>query len=166
MTRKLLLLIAPVLLALQTGCSVRKMAVDLMADALAASGQTFASDDDPELIEAASPFSLKLMESLLQETPTNKDLLLATARGFTQYSYGFVVQEADRIEGEDFQAADTARSRARRLYLRARDYGLRGLDVAHKDFSRILRQDPRAAVRRAHRRDVPLLYWTAVAWAG
>jgi len=29
------------------------------------SGTTYASDDDPELIEAALPFSLKLMESVL-----------------------------------------------------------------------------------------------------
>jgi hypothetical protein len=56
------------------------------------------------------------------------------------------------------------RTRARRLYLRARDYGLRGLDVAHPGFSTKLRADPRAAVRIAGREDVPLLFWTAASW--
>jgi len=40
-------------------------ATNRIADTLAASGTTCASDDDLELIEAALPFSLKLMESVL-----------------------------------------------------------------------------------------------------
>ena len=57
------------------------------------------------------------------------------------------------------------RARARRLYLRARNYGLRGLEVRHKDFEKALRSAPKQAVSIATRRDVPLLYWTAVSWA-
>jgi len=34
------------------GCSVRKAAVNQLANALAAGGDTFASDDDPELVAA------------------------------------------------------------------------------------------------------------------
>ena len=56
------------------------------------------------------------------------------------------------------------RTRARKLYLRARDYGLRGLDVAHQGMSRRLRGEPKAAVEQARKEDVPLLYWTAAAW--
>ena len=40
-------------------------ATNRIADTLAASSTTYASDDDPELIEAALPFNLKLMESEL-----------------------------------------------------------------------------------------------------
>ena len=52
------------------------------------------------------------------------------------------------------------------MYLRARNYGLRGLEVRHKDFEKALRADPKQAVRVATVKDVPLLYWTAVSWAG
>ena len=38
-------------------------------DALAGTGSTFASDDDPELVGEAVPFGLKTMESLLAESP-------------------------------------------------------------------------------------------------
>ena len=43
---------------LATGCSIRRMAVNKVGDALAGGGTTFASDDDPELVKAAVPFSL------------------------------------------------------------------------------------------------------------
>jgi predicted anti-sigma-YlaC factor YlaD len=149
-----------------SGCSIRRMAVNNVGDALAGGGATFASDDDPELVKAAVPFSLKLTESLLNESPRHEGLLLAAASGFTQYSYAFVQQDADEMEDKDLAAAEEMRGCARRLYLRARNYGLRGLGVRHKGFEKGLRADPKQAARAATLKDVPLLYWTAVAWAG
>src|SRR6266536_1595860 len=150
---------------LAAGCSIRKMAVNKLGDALASGGTTFASDDDPELVKAAVPFSLKLMESLLAESPKHKGLLFATASGFTQYAFAFVQQDADEMEGKDLAMATEIRVRARKLYLRARNYGLRGLEVKHPGFDKALRGNPRVAVRAARANDVPLLYWTAISWA-
>ncbi len=48
--------------------------------------------------------------------------------------------------------------------MRARDYGLRGLEVKHKGFAEALRRQPQMAVRVTNTKDVPLLYWTAVSW--
>lgn len=141
------------------------MAVNKVGDALAGGGTTFASDDDPELIKAAVPFSLKLMESLLEESPRHKGLLFATTSGFTQYAYAFVQQDADEAEDKDIAAAAELRARARRLYLRARNYGLRGLEVAHPGFQKALNGNPQSAVAATRIKDVPLLYWTAVSWA-
>jgi len=147
------------------GCSIRRYALNKAADALAQSGATFASDDDPELIKAAAPFSLKLMESLLAENPRHPELLGAAASGFTQYAYAFVQQDADEAEPGDLAAAEALRVRARRLYLRAQRYGLRGLEVKHPGFGKALLANPKATVRTATKADVPLLYWTAAAWA-
>ena len=149
-----------------SGCSIKRMAVNKVGAALAGSGTTFASDDDPELVKAAVPFSLKLMEGLLNQSPRHEELLLATASGFTEYAYAFVQQDADELEDKDLAAAEEMRGRARRLFLRARNYGLRGLEVRHKGFEKALRADPKQAVRAAKLKDVPLLYWTAVSWAG
>lgn len=149
--------------ATTTGC-VTKFAVGKLGDALARSGSTFASDNDPELIGSAVPFSLKLIESLLAEQPRHKGLLLAAASGFTQYSYAFVQEPADELDSQDLAKAAAMHLRARRLYLRARDYGLRGLDARRKGAADALRKDPKAAVRAMDRADVPLLYWTAAAW--
>ncbi len=162
---RLWLLAAALVLAAGHGCSIRQYALNKLGDALAQSGSTFAADDDPDLVKDAVPFSLKLMESLLAETPRHRGLLFATASGFTQYAFAFVQQEADELEERDLAAASAMQARARRLYLRARSYGLRGLEVKHRGFERHLRENPKAAVRAAGQADVPLLYWTAAAWA-
>jgi predicted anti-sigma-YlaC factor YlaD len=154
----------PLALVLTSGCSIKRMAINKLGDALAGGGTAFASDDDPELVRAAVPFSLKLIESLLAESPRHRGLLLAACSGFTQYSYAFVNQEADELADTDMAAGDVLRARAKRLYLRARGYGLRGLEVKHPNFEQALRRNSKAAVRAATSADVPLLFWTAAAW--
>jgi len=146
------------------GCSVKKFAINKLGDSLANSGTTFAADNDPEFVGQAVPFSLKLIEGLLAESPKHKGLLFAAASGFTQYSYAYVQEPSEEIESEDLTKSEALRTRARNLYLRARDYGLRGLDARHASFSLNLRREPKAAVLKAKKGDVPLLYWTAVSW--
>jgi predicted anti-sigma-YlaC factor YlaD len=150
---------------LTSGCSIRHYALNKVADALAQSGTTFSSDDDPELIKAAAPLSLKLMEAILEESPSNKGLLTAAASGFTQYSFAFVQEEADELESTDLAAAEVLRKRALRLYFRAQRYGLRGLEVNYPQFTRNVLLNPKATVLQASKKEVPLLYWTAAAWA-
>jgi len=148
------------------GCvSLKHYAVDRLGDALAADSSGYGSDDDPELVRAAAPFGLKLTESLLAQSPKHTGLLTAAASGFTQYAYAYPQQDADALESRDVEAAFALRMRARRLYLRARDYGLRALETRHAGFTAALDQAPSAAVARLDARDVPALYWTAVAWA-
>ena len=158
--------VAVVLFALvNVGCAVKKIAVNKLGNAIAAGGTTYASDDDPELVREAVPFSLKLMESLLEESPRHRGLLLAACKGFTEYSYAFVQEDADELESQNIAEATRLRGRARRLDLRARDYGLRGLEVRHPGFSKALRETPGEAVRRINSaKEVPWLYWTAASW--
>ena len=146
------------------GCSVRRYAISQLADVVSRSGTAFASDDDPDLVKAASPFSLKLLESMLDEHPRHAGLLTAAARGFTQYAFAFVQQDADELELRDLAACEAMRMRARRLYLRAQSYGLRGLEVKHPGFTNALAANPKTAVAATTKADVPLLYWTAAAW--
>jgi predicted anti-sigma-YlaC factor YlaD len=157
-------LVLPALLALG-GCSLGQLAVNRVGDAIAQGGDSFASDSDPELIQAAAPFSLKLMESLLAESPEHRGLLLAAARGFTQYAYAFVQQDADEAEARDTAAALALRLRARRLYARAREYGLRALEAAHPGFRARLEAEPARALAGLAREDAQCLYWTTVSWA-
>jgi predicted anti-sigma-YlaC factor YlaD len=148
-----------------SGCAIKKIAINKLGDALASGGTSFSSEDDPDLVKDAAPFSLKLMESLLAESPRHRGLLFATSSGFTQYAYAFVQQEADEVEGNDLTAAKALRDRAGRLYLRARKYGLRGLEAKNRGFEDALRANPKRAVLVCKAADVPLMYWTAVSWA-
>jgi len=147
------------------GCSLKQMAVNTIADSLAEGGGVYASDDDPELIREALPFGLKTYESLLQVSPEHRGLLLATAKGFVVYAY-FLKLEADRLEATDLDRTRQLRARASRLFLRGRDYALRGLEVGHSGLTAALRQDATAALAPATREDLGLLYWTGAGWAG
>jgi len=154
-------LVIIVLLVLGTGCSIKRMAVNQVGNALASGGTTFTSDDDPDLVAAAIPFGLKTYESLLAESPKHTGLLLAAAEGFTEYSYAFVDSRIDEAKGESLDRANALRERARKLYLRANRYGMRGLESRHPGFGAALDNDADTALQRVGKRDVPLLYWTA-----
>jgi predicted anti-sigma-YlaC factor YlaD len=147
-----------------SGCSIRHYAMNKVADGLSQTGTAFSSDDDPELIKNAAPFSLKLMETVLAENPKHPGLLTAATSGFTQYAFAFVQEEADELESTDFEAAEALRKRALRLYQRAHRYGMRGLETKHPNFSENLLRDPKKTVLQAGKKEVPLLYWTAAAW--
>jgi hypothetical protein len=141
------------------------MAVKTVANTLSAPGDVFTRDDDPELIRDATPFALKLYESLLESVPTHVPLLISTCGGFTQYGYAFLEAEADSLDASRRAEATALRERALKHYLRARGYCLRAIDVRFgKGTSDALLQDPVAAVAKARKDDVPLLYWTAAAW--
>jgi len=146
-----------------SGCSIKKVAMSKLGDALAGTGTTFESDDDPDLVGESLPFALKLMESVLAESPTHAGLLLATASGFTEYSYAFVGQRAEQAFTENLEESNALRARSRRLYLRARAYGLRALEVRYPGFNSALDNHLQEALARVKKRDVPLLYWTAAA---
>jgi predicted anti-sigma-YlaC factor YlaD len=73
--------------------------------------------------------------------------------------------DLDDLDGR-IDAARAGRERAKKLFLRARDYGLRGLDARHRKMAGRLRAggDVGKALADARKEDVPLLYWTASAW--
>jgi predicted anti-sigma-YlaC factor YlaD len=153
------------LLALSlSGCSIKMMAINTLGNALSEGTSGFATDDDPELIAGAVPFGLKTIESLIEQSPRHKGLLTAAASGFTQYAYAFVQMDADYTEAQDLDRATAMRARAKKLYLRARDYGLRAFEVDFPGFTARLRKDPDAALAKTTKKHVPLLYYTAASW--
>jgi len=152
-------------LILPTGCSISKVATGAVANAIAGTGTVFAGDEDIEFVGAATPFGLKTMEGLLAKLPEHRRLLLAAASGFTQYAYVYIEQPADELADINVVAAYAQRNRARNMYLRARDYGLRGLAVSNAGLSHAIRLNPDGALSKTTIEDVPLLYWTAISWA-
>jgi predicted anti-sigma-YlaC factor YlaD len=152
-------------LAVAPGCSLKTMAVKSVANTLSDTGDVFTRDDDPDLIRDATPFALKLYESLLESVPTHVPLLVATCGSFTQYGYAFLEAEADGLDASRRADATALRERALKHYLRGRGYCLRAIDARFgKGSSQALLQDAPAALRKAQKSDVPLLYWSAASW--
>ena len=139
-----------VLICLSAGGCLKNMAINALGKALASGSSTYATDDDPELVGASLPFALKTLESLIASSPNNVNLLTAACSGFTQYAKVYVEYDADYIEEDDYARARHQRQRARRLYVRALEYGLRGLEacggvVGVDDGSELLSYCPKKA---------------------
>jgi predicted anti-sigma-YlaC factor YlaD len=73
--------------------------------------------------------------------------------------------DAELIETKDYQASVAGKDRALKLYLRARDYCLRSIELRRKGIRAQLVKDPRPEILAwASEKDVPLLYWTGASW--
>lgn len=130
--------------------------------------EAFYREGDLLLAEQALASNLKLLEVFLQASPDNEDLLLQTSQGFGAYAFAFVEDKIARHHS-DSNLHRLHRERARRLYLRGRDYGLRVLVLRHAAFANALTADLttfQATLQHLQKKDVPALFWTAYGWAG
>lgn len=157
-------LIAVAALFLLAGCSIRQMAVDMMADTLGDSGSVYAIDDDPALVREALPFGLKTLEGLATTSPANDTLRVELAKGFAVYAF-LLQDEADRIDAVDRAKSGTLRRRARKLYLRARDYALDALEIRYPGFRATLESDLTDTLAITTSDDADALYWAGAGWA-
>lgn len=111
-------------------------------------------ESDLDLAEKAIPGNLVLLEALYRAK--NKDdehLAFLLTQGYTGYTLGFV---------EDVDA-----DRAKVLYARARDYGLRALKNNNNDFAKAFNEGAvefKKSLGKFSNEDVPLIFWTANAW--
>jgi len=148
------------------GCGlIKKGAISGMANSMSESAVVYSRDEDPELVADAFPFMLKTLEGLLIEAPKNQNLLVAACEAFTSYTQAFVAMPADVLEEEDLDAARAQRVRAGKLFVRARGFGLRALELNHEGITEGLDSNPDSALAGMKEEDVPALYWTGAAWA-
>jgi predicted anti-sigma-YlaC factor YlaD len=153
------------LATLLSGCSLRQYAVNMVGDMLADGGTVYESDDDIILVGEALPFSIKLLETLVEESPRNPGLLIATSRAYVLYAYAYVQHRAELVAPDNIKTAKVYRDRARRLYMRAYGYAIRALELSYPGIEARLTEDPQHALAEVGERDteraVATLYWTA-----
>ena len=146
------------------GCSLRSMAVNAIVPTLA-NPDVYRSEEDPELARAALPFLLKTIESILDAEPDQDQALVFACTGFTLYGNAFLQVDADVAEWEgDYDRSAALRDRTWRVYVRARDYCLRSLELRYAGIGAGLRDDPTAALADTNAEDVEVLYLLAAAW--
>ena len=162
MATRLCVVVVAVMLA---GCSPKKMGISRMADALSSTASAFTRDNDPEFVRQAAPSTLKMVEMMIEGSPTHQGLLMTACSGFTQYAYAFLQADADVAEPST-QSAKDLKARAAAMYDRARDYCLRALEIRHPGGAKGLQSDPKMVLASMAAPDVPALYWTGVAWGG
>ena len=155
---------ASLLIGLLTGCSVQHQLLNRAGDLLSAENSS--TDDDLELLMHASAYQLKLSESLLQEIPGHLKLAEAVTRGYTQYAFVYLIDEADRMESESVQRASALRARAAKMLSRAKSLGLKSLTMQYPDLNHYLQGKGLKRPVQISKQDAGLAYWTMTAWAG
>jgi predicted anti-sigma-YlaC factor YlaD len=165
----LLLMLAGILPFL-SACSINKMVMNKVSDALTGSGSSdvFTGDSDPQLVGDAIPFAIKMYESLLAQNPEHQGLLLTTGSLFVMYANAFVQGPADMMGLEQFEEREAAKERAKRFYIRGTDILYRALDAKYPGdkktpkFSEATVEagtlDP--ILKKMKKDDVALLYWS------
>jgi predicted anti-sigma-YlaC factor YlaD len=159
-----LLLLSALLLS---SCSINKLAVRAVAGMLGGGGDStvFTGDEDPELVGDALPFALKVYESLLAADPSNAELCLSTGSAFCMYAFAFVQAPADLLPEAEVERQIAMKSRAKKLFMRAREYVLRGIELRHKGFRAELDKGrAAAALAMLKPADIDFLYWAGASW--
>ena len=150
-------------ICLASACSVKKFAARQVGDALSSDPSTFETDPDVDLVGDALPFSLKLVESLLEITPRHRGLLATAAKGFALYAWAYVDIPGEVLADQDYQGGKRLRERAKRLYGRSLAFSMRALETAYPGISEEFRNGPGAAVSRVSKKHIDLLYWAGAA---
>jgi len=156
-------------LTVMNSCSLKKMAMNKVADMLASpgSGTVFTGDNDPELVGDALPFTIKLYESLMVSMPWHLGLKLQTGSLYIMYANAFIQAPADMLAQEEIEKQAFLFNRAKNLYLRGRDILLKALDHKYPGFlNRLDKKEFDRALAPMKKVDVPLLYWAAAGWLG
>jgi len=135
-------------------CSVQKIALRQMAPILENSAAALYEEEDLQIAEQALASNLKLIDGLLKSDPQNQTLLLLAAQGYAGYALGF--------------AEDSNPARAKKLYLRGREYALKILRT-YDGFAKVENESEEAwsaFLQKLGKKDVPALFWAGFAWSG
>ncbi|MBD3421913.1 MAG: hypothetical protein GF398_17520 [Chitinivibrionales bacterium] len=149
-------------------CSVKKLAIQRISEALTGqSSAVFTGENDPQLVGEALPFALKMYESLLEVDSTNAKLLLTTGTAFCLYAYAYVQEPAQRLPDDRIDEQRKSYGRAAKLFLRARDYVLKGIEIRRPGFRSILmKHSADSALSMCTTTDTAYLYWAGMSWFG
>jgi predicted anti-sigma-YlaC factor YlaD len=151
-----------------SGCSINKMAINAVSNALTGEGSSdvFTGDSDPELVGDALPFVVKMYESLLSSNPNHQGLILTTGSLFVMYANAFVQSPAEFLPVLQYEERLAALERAKKLYIRGADILYGGLVKKYPGFEKASTEDGTLApfLAKMKKADVSLLYWTAAGY--
>jgi len=152
--RKKFLLFIIIIPIFMSGCLATrtKMVVDGMKPFLDKMKIAMNKTDDFELVRDSMPPGLMQLESFLEISPHNEDLLVRTSEAYNSYAFAFV--------------EDTDKSRAVKLYQKSKNFALRALQL-NKTFSIDNKQNQEAfksSIKKFKKYNVPALFFLCSSW--
>jgi len=147
-------------------CSINKMAMNAVANALTGEGSSdvFTGDSDPQLVGDALPFAIKMYESLLSANPEHQGLINTTGSLFVMYANVYIQGPAERMPRSMYAQRQASIERAKKMYLRGLTLLYKGLELKYPGFSTAYKQEKlKDYLAKTKKTDVPALYWSAAA---
>ena len=171
----LLLRCLPLLLvwAMLSGCSINSIVSNALSESLGGSGDSanpLLSDNDPELVGDALPFTLKFLDLLISSNINEPPILLTTGQSYIAYSAVYLQGRARILPRTNIDEQEILLARAKNLYLRGQRYCMEALEKRHPAFGEALfnpESDESVAIFEGlTEEDVPYLYWAALGLLG
>jgi hypothetical protein len=140
---------------LTSGCAdyMARMTVDNMKPIFEDMRSTTNANRDYETVRDGMPAMLVQMDGFIETSPENRYLLASAAEANIGYAFLFV--------------EDTDKERAKRLYLKGREYALRNLE-RNVTFAQAYEKGDLEAYKKAlktiHKRDIAALYFATNGW--
>ena len=178
MIAKIVLILITIHCSLTASCALRKAATAITADILNRGMVEIESEGDLFVAKETALPLLKILEVLHHGDPKNRKFLGLLAKAYGNYAFGFAEIEAmrchprgsgdlvhswdSRLCGNDVQ--DNWSSRAKRFYIKGRDYGIAALSHGKQSIADIPLNKFSKYLHKFGKKDTEALFWTAFNW--
>lgn len=157
------------LVALQSSCSISKIASNMTSTIFKEGSPVFEQESDVEVAEVSGLAMIKTLEVFSYHNPTNTNYLTLLAKSYGTYALGFLENKMLQYQYKDTQKYQMYFDRAKLFYSRGKDYGLRGLresdGTLYTALSRSVDQ-VRKRMRNYGADEIELVFWAAFDWGG
>ena len=153
-----------------SSCSMKKMAVKAVSNALSGSGDSSAmfpltGETDLVLMNDFFPTALKMYEIILSQDPEHAGMNEMTGMLYVMYANAFVQSPAELLPLEKFTEQNQEYIRAKYHYLKGFKFVLHGLDVLYPGFEESFYSEDASAflsiLSSVKKDNVSALYWCA-----
>ena len=161
-------IIAPVLTGVMLfiqGCAPQTIIQNQLDGVFDSLVKVYQEETDIILVRDAFPFNLKTLDALALQNYDNPNLQLAAASSYVMFTYGFIMEDADRTFPDDINQGMIYYRRALNLFVRAEEYANRSLEIKFPDWENGLKERNIDQFKLT-KEDVPALYWLAAAIGG
>ncbi|MAQ13562.1 MAG: hypothetical protein CMN30_02025 [Sandaracinus sp.] len=117
------------------GCDITKVTANGTSKLFVRAAPGLEQHWDYELAGDALPGNIVQMEGLLRVVPENEILVTNAIKLYTAYAYGWIEDRVEELQAQnDYAAAEVQLTRARYMYMRARDLAKHLIALEHEGF--------------------------------
>ncbi|PCJ50799.1 MAG: hypothetical protein COA72_00550 [Candidatus Neomarinimicrobiota bacterium] len=132
---------------------------------LACSPQMIILQQKPEWAKGGYHYYVGRIEKKLLRSPDDPVLLQKGCEALTQYTFGFIMEEADRLMTIDYNGGKELYSQANKHFNQAVQYGNKSLMLKFEKYDGWISNQSDLTPKFTDE-DVPNLFWTAAAYGG